>query len=261
VKNQYFGDVNDFKKYGLLKQLSNGCASEIAVCWTLTEDDSRSDGSRIRYLEEPAKWRTLDPPLFDFVRCQVIERGVRSVEALAESRALPNCRFFPELLPDHLAEREAYFERFFRFAQGADLVFFDPDNGLGITAIQRGGRNSSKYVYPCEVERAWDTGKSVLFYQHFPRRPRDSFLRNLTGVFSHLRGLRLVYFFITSHVVFVLLPSAVHEHWLTSAAKEFERHWAGVVRVERHELLRPVMVNSRQRVDVGPRILKRPAGG
>ncbi len=236
MKNQYFGDVNDFKKYGLLKQLSHDGSSEIAVCWTLTEDDGRTDGNRIRYLNEPGRWRSFDPALFDFVRVQVIDKGVRSVVALAESEALPNCKFFPDLLPDDLARRESYFERFYQFARGSDLVFFDPDNGLGITAVQRGKRNSSKYVYPCEVERAWNDGHSVLFYQHFPRRPRDAFLRKLVGSLSHLPGLRSVYFFVTSHVVFVLLPTAAHEGWLTAAANDFRLRWTGVVRVQVLEL-------------------------
>lgn len=236
MKNQYFGDVNDFKKFGLLKQLSDNGTSEIAVCWTLTEDDSRSDGSRIRYLNDPDRWRPFDPDLFDFVRDQVIEKGVRSVEALGDSEVLPNCKFFPDFLPDDLARRDSYFEKFYRFAQGSDLVFFDPDNGLGITAIQRGKRNSSKYVYPCEVERAWKDGHSVLFYQHFPRRPRDAFLRKLVGSLSHLPGLRSVYFFVTSHVVFVLLPAAAHEARLTVAAKNFRLRWAEVVRLQALEL-------------------------
>ena len=53
MKNQYFGDVNDYKKYGLLRYLGRSGRSNLAVCWSLTEDDSRSDGSRVRYLNDP----------------------------------------------------------------------------------------------------------------------------------------------------------------------------------------------------------------
>lgn len=256
MKNQYFGDVNDFKKYGLLKQLSHNGTSEIAVCWTLTEDDSRSDGSRIRYLNDPGRWRPLDPALFDFVRAQVIDKGVRSVDALAGSGILLNCKFFADLLPDDLTLRESYFERFFRFARGSDLVFFDPDNGLGITAVKRGKRNSSKYVYPCEVERAWSDGHSVLFYQHFPRRPRDTFLRNLVGSLRHLPGLRSVYLFATSHVVFVLLPTAAHELRFRGAAEDIRRRWGGIVRVEVQGLAGPSLDSQRRRFENRLRIVR-----
>ena len=162
----------------------------------------------------------------------MVEKGLRSVDTLAGSGVLPGCKFFSDLLPDDLRKREAYFERFFEFADGADLVFFDPDNGLGITAVQRGRRNSSKYVYPCEIEEAWSHGHSVLFYQHFPRRPRDAFLQRLVGSLGGLPGLQSVYFFVTSHVVFVLLPTGAHESQLVGAIGTFARNWADVVRVE-----------------------------
>jgi len=236
MKNQYFGDVNDFKKYGLLKHLSNEGARKISVCWSLTEDDTRTDGGRTRYLADPRKWRSLDPDLFDFVREQVIGRGVRSVDSISGASVISNCRFFTELLLDDLATRDSYFERFFQFARGSDLTFFDPDNGLGITAIERGKRNSSKYIYPCEIEQAWQNGHSVLFYQHFPRQPRGAFLKRLADSLSHLPGLQSVYFFVTSHVVFVLLPTPDSERLLAKAAVEFGRRWGSIVRVEAHRL-------------------------
>ena len=232
MKNQYFGDVNDFKKYGLLRHLASGGEGELAVCWSRTVDDTRSDGSRIHYLEDPAHWRELDPVVFDFVHDQVLEKRIRDVDALASSNLLPRSRFFGDVLEDELANRDAYFNRFFRFARGAKLVFFDPDNGLGITAVQRGERRSSKYVYPCEVERAWSAGHSVLFYQHFPRRPRDAFLGRLVSTLATLTGLKSVVFFVTSHVVFVLLPRPDHEAWLLPSAGGFAAHWSRVVSVQ-----------------------------
>jgi hypothetical protein len=44
MKNQYFGDINDYHKYGLLRQLGKGGQLTTAVCWMLTPDDGRSDG-------------------------------------------------------------------------------------------------------------------------------------------------------------------------------------------------------------------------
>jgi hypothetical protein len=35
VKNQYFGDVNDYRKYGLLRVLTNGGEIKTFVCWML----------------------------------------------------------------------------------------------------------------------------------------------------------------------------------------------------------------------------------
>ena len=35
MKNQYFGDINDYRKYGLLRILTNGGEVDTAVCWML----------------------------------------------------------------------------------------------------------------------------------------------------------------------------------------------------------------------------------
>lgn len=39
VKHQYVGDINDYRKYALLRALSAGGANRIGVCWMLTPDD------------------------------------------------------------------------------------------------------------------------------------------------------------------------------------------------------------------------------
>jgi len=39
MKNQYFGDINDYRKYGLLRGLSNKGEISTLVCWMLTENE------------------------------------------------------------------------------------------------------------------------------------------------------------------------------------------------------------------------------
>ncbi len=36
MKHQYVGDINDYRKYALLRALSAGGANRIGVCWMLT---------------------------------------------------------------------------------------------------------------------------------------------------------------------------------------------------------------------------------
>ena len=40
VKDQYFGDVNDFRKYGLLRVLAGSDRLRLGVCWMLTARDA-----------------------------------------------------------------------------------------------------------------------------------------------------------------------------------------------------------------------------
>ena len=45
MKNQYFGDINDYRKYGLLLLLTNGEEIKTAVCWMPTAEDGPIDGN------------------------------------------------------------------------------------------------------------------------------------------------------------------------------------------------------------------------
>ncbi len=47
MKNQYFGDINDYRKYGLLRSVLAASRMSLFVAWMLTEDDGSSDGGRI----------------------------------------------------------------------------------------------------------------------------------------------------------------------------------------------------------------------
>lgn len=66
MKNQYFGDINDFHKYALLRALLKGGGIKLLVAWMLTINDDGSDGNKRDYLRKPEK-RELDPELFDFL--------------------------------------------------------------------------------------------------------------------------------------------------------------------------------------------------
>ena len=61
MKNQYFGDVNDYRKYGLLRILSASGQAGVGVCWMLTPSDGRTDGQLLTYLDQPARYRNFAP--------------------------------------------------------------------------------------------------------------------------------------------------------------------------------------------------------
>lgn len=238
MKNQYFGDVNDYVKYGLLRLLGGNGHLGLAVCWVLTRDDSMIDGRRVGYLKQPDTWQKYDPQLFCHLRDEVIDKGNRRVSVIEEADVLKNCRFFDEQMQDDGDKRDDYFERFFRFAEGVDFVFFDPDNGLGVKSVPRGKKGSSKYVYRDELETAYNHGYSILLYQHFPRRPREPFIRDIVRQFRGLKGIRWVVSFSSSHVVFLLFPQPHHENVLHSNAIQVANSWGNMMQVKIHRVLR-----------------------
>ena len=95
--------------------------------------------------------------------------------------------------------------RAFELLSGCDLIFFDPDNGLDVPSVQRGRRNSSKYVYRSEVSEAYQRGHSVLVYQHFTRENRDTFLDRICDDLKDCTGATDIEVFRTPHVAFLLL--------------------------------------------------------
>jgi hypothetical protein len=234
VKNQYFGDINDYRKYGLLRVLTHGGKIKTAICWMLTPNDDQGDGGRIKYLSQREEWRDLDSQLFDHLEEVVLHRGLRNVSEIENSDILPSCSFFSELVPDDREARTVYHARAIDSARGCDLVFFDPDNGIEVKSKRCGRRDSSKYLCWDEIERFWKAGHSLLIYQHFPRVPRDPFIEAKAGQLIEKTGTREIIFFRTSHVAFFLLPQEGRRDFFRRRSEEVGRVWRDQIQVARH---------------------------
>ena len=71
MKHQYFGDINDYRKYGLIRAIHSAGELRTLVAWMLTRDDGRTDGQTIGYLNQPDRWESFDPDLFNALRAAV----------------------------------------------------------------------------------------------------------------------------------------------------------------------------------------------
>lgn len=234
MKNQYFGDINDYRKYGLLRVLSGEGGIRTGVCWMLTESDFSQDGRKLRYLEEPVKWRPYDPELFDFLERVVGIENDRDVGRFEESGLLPDTTFHDELLTDYAEHRNQYFKDALVRLQEVDLVFFDPDNGMGVRSVPRGRRGSSKYLYEDELAPFYDTGHSMLVYQHFNRESREGFIQRMVESMKSGVGAAEVYAFRTSHVLFLLAVRPEHVEHFRQRAERVAVSWRGQIEVQPH---------------------------
>jgi len=234
VKNQYFGDINDYRKYGLLRLLTKGGDIRTAVCWMLTPDDGRGDGGFTSYLAQRDRWRHFDSQLFDHLEEVVLHRGVRNVSEIENSEILPSCSFFPEFVPDERKARANYHKSAIDSARGCDLVFFDQDNGIEVKSKPLGRKGSSKYLYWHEIELFWRAGHSLLIYQHFPRVPRESFVRSRAGQLIEKTGAAEVISFSTSHVLFLLVPQAERLEFFRQCSAEVAQRWGDEIRAAYH---------------------------
>ncbi len=235
MKNQYFGDINDYRKYGLLRLLSDRGKINTAVCWMLTADDGRSDGSLTDYLQQPLKWCRYDSELYEHLRDLVLARNLRDVRGVETVAILPSCRFAPGLLPDDLDGRAAYFETFAGVTEGCDLIFFDPDNGIEIKSKPCGRKDSSKYVYWSELIPTYQAGHSLLIYQHFPHVKRDPFIETKTRELVEKTGAREVFSFRTPWVLFLLVPQEQRREFFRDRSGEVVDRWGSQIAVVRHK--------------------------
>src|SRR5437764_94564 len=97
VKRQYLGDVNDYRKYALLRHFADGGRVKIGVCWMLTCDDQGSDGEKTGYLRDPQKWRAHDPELFDLLEGLVHGGEERLLGRVESSGIIPGATYFDEI--------------------------------------------------------------------------------------------------------------------------------------------------------------------
>ncbi len=234
MKNQYFGDIYDYIKYGLLRQLSCYGKVSTAVCWMLTKNDDKRDGHRVNYLQQPAAWRGFDPPMFDCLRTAVLDRKERDVGVVEKSGLLPNTTFYSHLVTDAPDERCRYFDGFLEFAHGRELIFFDPDNGLEIKSVKYGRKGASRYLFLREVSQSFKAGHSLLVYQHMPPKPREPFIRDLANGLIRETGSELVYVFRTPRVAFFLVPQASQVGRFAKTAFRIQTDWCDLLGTGRY---------------------------
>jgi len=232
MKNQYFGDVNDYRKYSLLRLLSGYGKLSTAVCWMLTPDDLRPDGHRIQYLLEPEKWRKFDPAVFDLIHNQVIQHERRRVDSIQKDEFFPNCLFYSTIIKDDAERREKFVSNFLKLAKNSELVFFDPDNGIEIKSVPYGRKNSSKYVYYSEVQRTFKNGHSILIYQHLPPKPRVSLASSLGQKLAEATNTDRIYLYWTQFVLFFLIAQSPHVRHIEKANKNIARIWSEQVGIQ-----------------------------
>ena len=226
MKDQYFGDINDYRKYGLLRALINAGRFRLLVAWMLTPDDGGSDGNFISYLEHPGKWSGYDPDLFQTIKTLLAPGHKRSVNIIEKAGVLPNADTFTHYVPDNASDRLSWFKSLCRHAQGCDFVFLDPDNGLEVKSKPYGRKGSSKYLYWNEVKTLWNSGKSLLIYQHFIREKRHEFIQRMLKALKLATPGSSVGAFGTPHVVFLMARQPNHQKHHKAIVSMVQEKWS-----------------------------------
>ncbi len=229
MKNQYFGDINDYRKYGLLRILQSKANGRLLVAWMLTPDDGSRDGGFRSYLQDPGTWMGYDPQLFTGLAGLLRPASMPEVSLIERSTLLPRTSYYSATVPDAGEERDAWRQGLLRAARDADLVFVDPDNGIEIPSKPVGRKGSSKYVTWRELRGLWETGCSVLIYQHFRREPRAVFATRMKSELRERTGARFIEALRTPHVLYLLAAQGRDETRFREAVALLPQRWNGQV--------------------------------
>lgn len=108
MKDQYFGDINDYRKYGLLRSIIEASKLRVLVAWMRTLEDDGTDGKFISYLDQPEKWSRYDPQLFQKIRDILASEQHRRVNLIESTGLLLEAEYFADCVPDSASDRNAW---------------------------------------------------------------------------------------------------------------------------------------------------------
>lgn len=194
MKNQYFGDIGDYGKYGLLRHLAKD-GIRIAVNWYLSEDDGSNDGNQTSYLDK-ISYRRFDSELYDVLK-ELVSLDHRNVISFEAKRMIPNASYYSFLLDntgtraERLEKRKEWHEEALRCCDRVDLVYLDPDTGL-MEADSIQTKKLDKYCFPEEVADYYNAGHDVIYYCQKGRRTYEQWEEAKTYMQSMLPDAKIV---------------------------------------------------------------------
>jgi hypothetical protein len=156
MRDQYAADLSDVLKFAFLRALA-GVNRTLGMAWYYAPgDDGRTDGRHLEWQDEAA-WRLLDEALC----AGLIALPERSIAALEQAAIWPiGTLFHREPMPIR-SDRGAWATRKRSALDGADIVFLDPDNGIG--------EDGEKHATCSEIRLLRQPGRAVAFIT-FPKR-------------------------------------------------------------------------------------------
>ena len=171
MQDRYAGDVGDYGKFAMLRAME-AQGLKLGINWYRTKTAAYEIHNDGKY-RIPEKFETCDPQLSAALNTVFDSVDNRSVQKLEQTNLLQCEHYISELVPQNIADRLDWHHRALGVFQDCDLVFLDPDNGLNVKSVKLGSQKSVKYVWIDEIIDCVAAGKSVIFYNHRPRKKAD----------------------------------------------------------------------------------------
>ena len=201
MQDKYVGDVGDFGKFLILRQVQRLAGRQLClgVNWytvTLPEPGSK-DGRHVEYQDDrrddAPRFMVCDPELRHALsrlvgenrrRISDLERAnILSGSALYFSDSIPYGAFPLDL---RIEQRTRWFEKSRKSLQAAQVVFLNPDNGVQTSKIKKTQTRSVKYAFADEIKGYFEDGKMVIVYNHRDHSPIETYATRFRETLNHV---------------------------------------------------------------------------
>lgn len=245
MRDNYVGDVGDYYKYGLLRALC-GDTLKLGVAWYLyTDPCNPTDGRHLQYLtaQKRDSYRPCDPALYDKLG-QLVAENARSVVEIRRRCILPADTLFHEVplslsslpkgnaaaMQKRLDQRRQWLNGALVATAAADIVFFDPDNGLQVESVPQHHDRGPKFTFYDELLPFWQRGQSLVIYQHKNRQgTAQAQMQNRLEELRHHLGpaafATAIYFPAWGGRFFLIYGQEKHRETLENRCQQFRQVW------------------------------------
>lgn len=174
MQNRYVADIGDYLKLAILRALALGRGLGV-VSWIFPDERHNADGGHREYLERQNEWKHFDPDLFEAL-LEIEKEKKRDVRALEKAALLPNAVLTSDPVPCEVrpfslrpAERSKWLAGIKKKLKDCNLVFLDPDNGIGPEGLKLTRRRAGKSVTIKEIKALQESNRAMVVYHHQTR--------------------------------------------------------------------------------------------
>ncbi len=222
MQDRYAGDVGDYGKFALLRAME-AQGIRLGINWYRTETAAYEihDDGKYRI---PKEFSECDPQLSAALDAVFDTAESRSVQKLEAAGLLKCSSFVHDPVPRETQTRSDWHQKALTYLADCDLVFLDPDNGLNVKSVRAGSQKSVKYVWMHEITDYIAAEKSVIFYNHRPRKKADAYFSEYSARLEAMNKPVYVLTFPRRSIrdYFIIPAAASHEARILAALHSME---------------------------------------
>jgi hypothetical protein len=237
MQDKYAGDVGDFGKYILLKQISSESRYKLrlGINWYYCnlDEPGSTDGKHVDYLfstnKKGGSFSKCDPKLYRQLS-KIVNEKKRSIRSIEKRNILPkDSVFFSIPIPDKKTsldktehERARWFDKSINHLNDADILFLDPDNGVAPENATIYEKRAVKYSFLHEIKAYYAMNKSVIVYNHRDRSPSKKYFGRLRKISDNVDSKIapiVLRFQRVSVRDYLILPQPHHKNIFSSVAE------------------------------------------